>query len=117
MTVRMGYDLAKTSPIESEQGNAAVRFRGRDRKTTFGYSGKTYKKFRKQFRFTPVFSPICGESCFTVKTADFRRVPFEEMRDGFLIVCGVSVKKSVNSAGLERGFFRQKQAFYKCDPK
>jgi hypothetical protein len=33
------------------------------------------------------------------------------------IVCGVSVRKSVNSAGLERGFFRQKQAFYKCDPK
>ena len=36
MTVRMGYDLAKTSLIESEQGNAAVRYRGRDRKTTFG---------------------------------------------------------------------------------
>ena len=40
MTVRIGYDLAKTSPIESEQGNAAVRFRGRDRKTTFGENGK-----------------------------------------------------------------------------
>lgn len=40
MTVRLGYDLAKTSPIESEQGNAAVRFRSRDRKTTFGENGK-----------------------------------------------------------------------------
>lgn len=40
MTVRIGYDLAKTSPIESEQGNAAVRFRGRDKKTAFGENGK-----------------------------------------------------------------------------
>ena len=69
------------------------------------------KFFKKQFRFTPVFSPICGESCFTVKTADFRRVPFEEMRDGFLIVCGVSVRKSVNSAGLERGFSGKNRPF------
>ena len=73
--------------------------------------------FKKQFRFTPVISPICGESYFTVKTADFRRVPFAETLDGLRIVCGVSIRKSVNSAGLERGFFRQKQAFYKCDPK
>lgn len=29
------------------------------------------KFFKKQFRFTPVISPICGESYFTVKTADF----------------------------------------------
>ena len=106
----MGYDLAKTSPAGSERGNAAVRFRGRHRKTTFGEN-------RKQFRFTPVISPICGESYFTVKTADFRRVPFAETLDGLRIVCGVSIRKSVNSAGLERGFFRQKQAFYKCDPK
>ena len=75
------------------------------------------KFFKKQFRFTPVISPICGESYFTVKTADFRRVPFAETLDGLRIVCGVSVKKSVNSAGLERDFFRQKQAFYKCNPK
>lgn len=36
----MGYDLAKTSPAGSERGNAAVRFRGRHRKTTFGENGK-----------------------------------------------------------------------------
>ena len=95
-----------TSPAGSERGNAAVRYRGRDRKTTFGYSGKTYKNFRKQFRFTPVISPIYGESCFTVKTADFRRVPFAETLDGPGIVYGVSIRKSLNSAGLERAFFR-----------
>lgn len=75
------------------------------------------KFFKKQFRFTPVISPICGESYFTVKTADFRSAPFTETLDGLRIVCGVSIRKSVNSAGLERDFFRQKQAFYKCDPK
>jgi len=36
----MEYDLAMTSPAESEQGDAAVKLRGRDRKTTFGESGK-----------------------------------------------------------------------------
>ena len=81
------------------------------------------KFFKKQFRFTPVISPICGESYFTVKTADFRRVPFAETLDGLRIVCGVSIRKSVNSAGLEQDFFQQKQAFYLCcdyryhDPK
>ena len=101
-----------------ELGDAAVKLRSRDRKTTFGENGKAIRKFfKKQFRFTPVISPICGESYFTVKTADFRRVPFAETLDGLRIVCGVSIRKSVNSAGLERGFFRQKQAFYKCDPK
>ena len=40
MTVRMGYDLAKTSPAGSERGDAAVKLRGRDRKTTFGENGK-----------------------------------------------------------------------------
>ena len=46
MTVRMGYDLAETSPIESEQGNAAVKLRGRDRKTTFGGSGSVIYKHK-----------------------------------------------------------------------
>ncbi|HCW70651.1 MAG TPA: hypothetical protein DHH64_03240 [Ruminococcaceae bacterium] len=46
MTVRVGYDLAKTSPIESEQGNAAVKLRGRDRKTTFGGSGRVIYKHK-----------------------------------------------------------------------
>ena len=73
--------------------------------------------FKKQFRFTSAFSPICEESSFTVKAADFRRVPFAETLDGPGIVYGVSIRKSLNSAGLERAFFRQKQAFYKCDPK
>ena len=110
----MGYDLCHDLPDGSERSDAAVKFRGRDRKTTFGENGKL---FGKQFRFIPAFSPICEESSFTVKTADFRRVPFAETLDGLRIVCGVSIRKSVNSAGLERGFFRQKQAFYKCDPK
>ena len=41
-----------------------------------------------------------------VKTADFRRVPFAETLDGPGIVYGVSIRKSLNSAGLERAFFR-----------
>lgn len=69
------------------------------------------KFFKKQFRFTPVISPICGESYFTVKTADFRSAPFTETLDGFRIVCGVSIRKSVNSAGLERDFFRKNRPF------
>lgn len=67
--------------------------------------------FKKQFRFTPVISPICGESYFTVKTADFRSAPFTETLDGLRIVCGVSIRKSVNSAGLERDFFRKNRPF------
>ena len=67
------------------------------------------KFFKKQFRFTPVISPICGESYFTVKTADFRSAPFTETL--VRIVCGVSIRKSVNSAGLERDFFRKNRPF------
>ena len=69
------------------------------------------KFFKKQFRFTPVISPICGESYFTVKTADFRSAPFTETLDGLRIVCGGSIRKSVNSAGLERDFFRKNRPF------
>ena len=69
------------------------------------------KFFKKQFRFTPVISPICGKSYFTVKTADFRSAPFTETLDGLRIVCGVSIRKSVNSAGLERDFFRKNRPF------
>lgn len=69
------------------------------------------KFFKKQFRLTPVISPICGESYFTVKTADFRSAPFTETLDGLRIVCGVSIRKSVNSAGLERDFFRKNRPF------
>lgn len=69
------------------------------------------KFFKKQFRFTPVISLICGESYFTVKTADFRSAPFTETLDGLRIVCGVSIRKSVNSAGLERDFFRKNRPF------
>ena len=47
MTVRMGYDLAMTSPAGSERGNAAVRFRGRNRKTTFGENGKQSANFSR----------------------------------------------------------------------
>lgn len=64
-----------------------------------------------------MFSPVYGERRLTVKTADFCRFPIEEMRDDLCIVCGDFIGKSSNSIGLERDFFRQKQAFYKCDPK
>ena len=113
----MGYDSATTSPMgQAEQRCGEIP--GQAQKNDIRRKQqKICKFFKKQFRFTPVISPICGESYFTVKTADFRRVPFAETLDGLRIVCGVSVKKSVNSAGLERDFFRKKQAFYTCDPK
>ena len=59
----------------------------------------------------------------TVKTVIFRRFLFVGAPNGLRIVCGISIRKSVNSAGLEQDFFRQKQAFYSCcdyryhDPK
>lgn len=52
-----------------------------------------------------------------VKTVIFRRFLFAGVPNGLRIVCGVFVRKSLNSIDLERDFFRQKQAFYKCDPK
>ena len=48
----------------------------------------------------------------TVKTVIFRRFLFVGAPNGLRIVCGISIRKSVNSAGLEQDFFRQKQAFY-----
>lgn len=97
----MRYDLAMNSPTESKQGDAAVRVRGRDRKTTFGENGKY---FRKQFRFTPAFSPICEGSNFAVKTAAFCRFSFTGVPDDPGIVCSTSIEKTANSAGLERSF-------------
>ena len=41
MTGWMGYDFAKTSCVSRERNNAAVRLRGRNRKTTFRQTGKT----------------------------------------------------------------------------
>ena len=118
MTVRVGYDLAMNSPDGEQSRQRCGEIPRQAQKNDIRKKRQTIRKFfKKQFRFTPVISPICGESYFTVKTADFRRVPFAETLDGLRIVCGVSIRKSVNSAGLERGFFRQKQAFYKCDPK
>ena len=85
---------------------------GRAQKNEIRRKRQTIRKFfKKQFRFTPVISPICGESYFTVKTADFRSAPFTETLDGLRIVCGVSIRKSVNSAGLERDFFRKNRPF------
>ncbi|RGQ43302.1 hypothetical protein DWY99_03285 [[Clostridium] leptum] len=87
MTVRVGYDLAKTSPIESEQGNAAVKLRGRDRKTTFGGSGKELENFsgnssvlhpcfllsmRKSFdgRSRPqIFADFLLQKCWTISAS------------------------------------------------
>lgn len=40
MTGRMGYDRAMTSPNKNEHSNAAVRLRGRDRKTVSGQTGE-----------------------------------------------------------------------------
>ena len=57
-----------------------------------------------------MFSPIYGESLFTVKTAGYS---FVGVADSLRIVCSVSVRKSLNSTGLERDFFRQKRAFQK----
>jgi hypothetical protein len=48
---------------------------------------------------------------------NFSQISFCGSAKRLRIVCGVSIRKSVNSVGLERDFFRQKQAFYKCDPK
>ena len=101
-----------------ELGDAAVRFRGRDRETIFGESGEEPATFfEKQFRFTPVFSPIYVGSHLTVKTADFYSFSFAGAPDGLRIFCGVPIRKSLNSAGLERDFFRQKQAFQKSNSK
>lgn len=43
----MGYDLTKISQIESNQSDAAVKLRGRDRKTTFEENGKQPANFFK----------------------------------------------------------------------
>jgi len=43
----MGYDLVKISQIESKQSDAAVKLWGRDRKTTFGESGKQTANFSR----------------------------------------------------------------------
>ena len=72
--------------------------------------------------YTRDFSYLWG-SRLTVKTVIFRRFLFVGAPNGLRIVCGVSIRKSVNSAGLEQDFFQQKQAFYLCcdyryhDPK
>ena len=59
----MGYDLAMTSPAGSERGDAAVRFRGRDRKTTFEENGKQPANFLKTVPFyTRVFSCLWGKT-------------------------------------------------------
>ena len=47
----------------------------------------------------------------TVKTVIFRRFLFVGAPNGLRIVYGVSVRKSVNSAGLERDFFRKNRPF------
>ena len=67
----------------TKRGNAVVRFWGRNRKTTFGESGRNVGE---QFRFAP-------------KTAAFFRFLFSEALDDFRIVYGDSVEKSTNSIG------------------
>ena len=47
----------------------------------------------------------------TVKTVIFRRFLFVGAPNGLRIVCGISIRKSVNSAGLERDFFRKNRPF------
>ena len=59
----MGYDLAKISQIESNQSDAAVKLRGRDRKTTFEENGKQPANFLKTVPFyTRVFSCLWGKT-------------------------------------------------------
>ena len=119
----MEYDFATTPFSESEQNNAAVRFRGRHRKTTFEKTANNPQIFQETVPFyTRDFSYLWG-SRLTVKTVIFRRFLFVGAPNGLRIVCGISIRKSVNSAGLEQDFSRQKQAFYSCcdyryhDPK
>ena len=47
----------------------------------------------------------------TVKTVIFRRFLFVGAPNGLRIVCGISIRKSVNSAGLERGFSGKNRPF------
>jgi len=110
-------------PDGGKQNNAAVRFRGRHRKTTFEKTANNPQIFQETVPFyTRDFSYLWG-SRLTVKTVIFRRFLFVGAPNGLRIVCGISIRKSVNSAGLEQDFFRQKQAFYSCcnyryhDPK
>ena len=47
----------------------------------------------------------------TVKTVIFRKFLLVGAPNDLRIVCGVSVRKSLNSAGLERDFFRKNRPF------
>lgn len=59
----MGCDLTKISQIESNQSDAAVKLRGRDRKTTFEENGKQPANFLKTVPFyTRVFSCLWGKT-------------------------------------------------------
>ena len=90
MTVRMRYDLAKTSLIESEQSDAAVRFRGRDRKTTFGENGKQSANFSRN---SSVLHP-----CFLL----FVRKSFNGQDRNFSQIssCGSAKRSSASSAAF-----------------
>ena len=47
----------------------------------------------------------------TVKTVIFRRFLFVGAPNGLRIVCGISIRKSVNSAGLEQDFSGKNRPF------
>ena len=76
MTVRMGYDLAKTSPAGSERGNAAVRFRGRNRKTTFRENGKQSADFSRNSSVLHPWFLLFVRKSFDGQDCNFSQISF-----------------------------------------
>ena len=123
MTVRMGYDSATTSPMGTSRTTLRWDSEAGTEKRHSEKTANNPQIFQETVPFyTRDFSYLWG-SRLTVKTVIFRRFLFVGAPNGLRIVCGISIRKSVNSAGLEQDFFRQKQAFYLCcdyryhDPK
>ena len=76
MTVRMGYDSATTSPMESNRDNAAVRFRGRHRKTTFGKNGKQSANFSRNSSVLHPWFLLFVRKSFDGQDCNFSQISF-----------------------------------------
>jgi len=62
MTVRVGYDLAMNSPDGEQSRQRCGEIPRQAQKNDIRKKRQTIRKFfKKQFRFTPVISPICEE--------------------------------------------------------
>ena len=106
MTVRMGYDSATTSPMGASRTTLRWDSGAGIEKRHSEKTAKNLQIFQETVPFyTRVFSYLWG-SRLTVKTVIFRRFLFVGAPNGLRIVYGVSIRKSLNSAGLERAFFR-----------